>query len=387
QLQLHEDNGSLRQSVGEYHAAHGCDACRLLGGTGADGYAARWHGLQRSDLRRERRESRRRRSRIPDNHGSRLFDRLSRPRDRAPQADVGSLDGPRRILVQQRAGTLRARRGTLRYERQSDADVRRAARRRRSVRSGQQRDQRIGQRVRQRDRKSTRLNSSHRTISYAVFCLKKKTIKISSNAHHPHTTILISLLRHPPTSTLFPYTTLFRSYNNAREHFALAEGRYDTNGNPTPTFAEPLVDGGQFAPVSSATSGSGSVFVNAKWQFNANALYVAPLGIETSANVFGRHGYPFPLFRSQALGGESLSVLVTPAIDYFRYDNVWDTDVRAARTFKVQSLSLRVIGDVFNVFNANTVLVRNNNILSTTFNQIGQNLSPRIFRVGVVVGF
>src|SRR5207248_10238586 len=26
-----------------------------------------------------------------------------------------------------------------------------------------------------RDRKSTRLNSSHRTISYAVFCLKKKT--------------------------------------------------------------------------------------------------------------------------------------------------------------------------------------------------------------------
>src|SRR6266516_6628396 len=28
-----------------------------------------------------------------------------------------------------------------------------------------------------RDRKSTRLNSSHRTISYAVFCLKKKRKK------------------------------------------------------------------------------------------------------------------------------------------------------------------------------------------------------------------
>src|SRR5437762_11370739 len=28
---------------------------------------------------------------------------------------------------------------------------------------------------RRRDRKSTRLNSSHRCISYAVFCLKKKT--------------------------------------------------------------------------------------------------------------------------------------------------------------------------------------------------------------------
>src|SRR5437867_10202947 len=28
-----------------------------------------------------------------------------------------------------------------------------------------------------RDRNSTRLNSSHRTISYAVFCLKKKTTR------------------------------------------------------------------------------------------------------------------------------------------------------------------------------------------------------------------
>src|SRR3989454_5422964 len=30
-----------------------------------------------------------------------------------------------------------------------------------------------------RDRKSTRLNSSHLVISYAVFCLKKKKIKIN----------------------------------------------------------------------------------------------------------------------------------------------------------------------------------------------------------------
>src|SRR5437867_11190458 len=34
-----------------------------------------------------------------------------------------------------------------------------------------------------RDRKSTRLNSSHRTISYAVFCLKKKKIKTTYELH------------------------------------------------------------------------------------------------------------------------------------------------------------------------------------------------------------
>src|SRR5207247_8202917 len=33
------------------------------------------------------------------------------------------------------------------------------------------------------DRKSTRLNSSHEWISYAVFCLKKKTTKTNKRTH------------------------------------------------------------------------------------------------------------------------------------------------------------------------------------------------------------
>src|SRR5438105_6697157 len=35
-------------------------------------------------------------------------------------------------------------------------------------------EQRVDRQERHRDRKSTRLNSSHEWISYAVFCLKKK---------------------------------------------------------------------------------------------------------------------------------------------------------------------------------------------------------------------
>src|SRR5574341_717187 len=50
------------------------------------------------------------------------------------------------------------------------------------------------------DRKSTRLNSSHQLISYAVFCLKKKK-----------NIFFFLMIRRPPRSTLFPYTTLFRS--------------------------------------------------------------------------------------------------------------------------------------------------------------------------------
>src|SRR2546430_11011339 len=39
-------------------------------------------------------------------------------------------------------------------------------------------------RQRTRDRKSTRLNSSHSQISYAVFCLKKKKNKYSDTCSH-----------------------------------------------------------------------------------------------------------------------------------------------------------------------------------------------------------
>src|SRR5437763_9533380 len=37
-----------------------------------------------------------------------------------------------------------------------------------------------------RDRKSTRLNSSHRCISYAVFCLKKKIIAVGEDRPARH---------------------------------------------------------------------------------------------------------------------------------------------------------------------------------------------------------
>src|SRR5437764_8895947 len=52
------------------------------------------------------------------------------------------------------------------------------------------------QRALGRDRKSTRLNSSHRCISYAVFCLKKKNTNRTSNRVGLHTgTVLREPLR------------------------------------------------------------------------------------------------------------------------------------------------------------------------------------------------
>src|SRR5437868_6016033 len=85
------------------------------------------------------------------------------------------------------------------------------------------------------DRKSTRLNSSHVSSSYAVFCLKKKTSRPDTvehvaldtledwNGYPPSTDVTRLAHRHsrlqhrrPLMITLFPYTTLFRSRD--REH-------------------------------------------------------------------------------------------------------------------------------------------------------------------------
>src|SRR5258707_11241674 len=52
-------------------------------------------------------------------------------------------------------------------------------------------DHRLGQPVhrRRRDRKSTRLNSSHANISYAVFCLQKKK-KVTAARYFPPWSVL-----------------------------------------------------------------------------------------------------------------------------------------------------------------------------------------------------
>src|SRR5258708_16920657 len=46
------------------------------------------------------------------------------------------------------------------------------------------------------DRKSTRLNSSHQIISYAVFCLKKKKKKHVKKQTVTHTSIIRRFLEH-----------------------------------------------------------------------------------------------------------------------------------------------------------------------------------------------
>jgi hypothetical protein len=143
------------------------------------------------------------------------------------------------------------------------------------------------------------------------------------------------------------------------------------------------VDGGQFAPA----SGTAGVFLNARWQVNASAAYSLPGGVDVAANVFGRQGYPFAPFRQVALGAEALQVLLTPRIDTFRLSNLWNTDLRFSKTLFYRGARVRLVGGLFNLFNANTELQRVRNAGAPNCRALAQNLSPRILRLGLTVGF
>jgi hypothetical protein len=174
-------------------------------------------------------------------------------------------------------------------------------------------------------------------------------------------------------------------WNNPREHW---EGdRRNALGNPTRYESSPLVDGGALAPRSSG-SGSGDVFVNGQWQVNVNGAYQLPGDVEVAGRLFGRQGNPSPIFVCAPLGLDgTMRVLVSPEIDTFRFDSLWNLDLRGSKTFEYQRLNLQVIADLFNVMNANTELNRQRNANSTSYGRLTQNLSPRILRLGVRLGF
>lgn len=189
------------------------------------------------------------------------------------------------------------------------------------------------------------------------------------------------------------------SYNNATQHYA-ENNRVGAFGNPTPVDgyidtlaigtlvpqASAVVDGGQMYQLSSG-SGQGEVFINGKWMMNLNGLYQLPWDMEVAGNVYGKQGSPLPPVASVSLGLDGThNVLMTSEIDDVRLENVWNVDLRLAKNFRFGRGNVNLVADLFNVFNTNFGLQRNR-VIGGTFNQLNQNLSPRILRFGMRVGF
>jgi hypothetical protein len=166
------------------------------------------------------------------------------------------------------------------------------------------------------------------------------------------------------------------TFNNWKEH--VGPGALI---NPTHQDLDPQIDGAQHMEF--AVGSGKNYYTSAKWQVNLNGMVQLPAGFEAAANLFGRQGYPKPVYLqldTGALDG-TLNVLAVSTTDQIRLKNLWDVDLRVAKSIRLGGAHLTVAGELFNALNSNTELYRNPSATSTSFNRLDEILAPRIARV------
>jgi hypothetical protein len=181
------------------------------------------------------------------------------------------------------------------------------------------------------------------------------------------------------------------SINDWREHLGSGfnTGLGGGTGSPNRTYYDSQTDGGI---VASYGAGSGKVyFNNAKWQLNANLLYQLPKGFEVAGNLYGRQGYPNPIYSQVDLGALDgvFPVLADGTnMDTQRLPSLWDLDLRLAKSFALRgSTRLQLSAEMFNVFNSNTELTRVNDFSADVYGRLDEILAPRIVRFGARLQF
>jgi hypothetical protein len=171
-----------------------------------------------------------------------------------------------------------------------------------------------------------------------------------------------------------------------------------SSGKIAPTEADALVQGGQVAFLSGG-SGKASFYTSVKWQFYGNAMVQLPWGVDFSGGLFGKQGGPYPITVRLAAGRDgNTQALATPEIDTKRYPNVWNVDLRLAKTIKFGAAGLTFSAEAFNVLNNDVVLSRSRQANTATFvstiagaesgiGRIEEIIAPRIVRLGVNFSF
>ena len=171
-----------------------------------------------------------------------------------------------------------------------------------------------------------------------------------------------------------------------------------TSGMVHPTEGDALVEGGQVAFLSGG-SGKASFYTSVKWQFYGNAMVQGPWGFDLSGGVFGKQGGPYPIHVRLPAGRDGNSpALATGEVDALRYPNVWNVDLRLAKTIKVGGTGLTLSAEAFNVLNNGVVLSRSRQANTATFlstiagaepgvGRIEEIIAPRIVRFGVNLTF
>lgn len=135
----------------------------------------------------------------------------------------------------------------------------------------------------------------------------------------------------------------------------------------------------------SSGSGKSGFFMNSRWNFKLDGLYQLGRGFNVAGKLNGREGFVFPeTFRSASRPGGAgrVEVLFDP-IGTTRLQNLWLADLRLEKQFNFSGSRFSVMMDIFNLFNAPTVLGRERRQNLSTANRVQDVLSARIFRFGL----
>jgi hypothetical protein len=181
------------------------------------------------------------------------------------------------------------------------------------------------------------------------------------------------------------------STNDHREYLSSPAATEDPTPYFTTTKAFPNKDGG---PVMTPTAGSGksSIYmVLPKYQFILTGAYQAKWGITLGMNYLMRQGFSAPYFELSSEAGDPLSpeknVLLVDDVGENRLPTVHSFDARVSKHISFSRMNINLDMDLFNLFNSSTVLGRDYDLASTSFNEVLEIMNPRIIRFGVRVGF
>ena len=176
------------------------------------------------------------------------------------------------------------------------------------------------------------------------------------------------------------------SYNTTIEYYDSASAYED----PTNIAQR---NGAQYAPSGGIGGGGGSnlagIPINAKWIMKLSGSYRLPYNVNVAATSDLRQGYPFAQainIASRPNRAPAIAVLLDP-VGSKRFPNFATMDLRLDRSFTLGGMKLLPSFDMFNLFNANTVMGRRTNQNATNANQVFGILAPRIARIGMMVTF
>jgi len=181
------------------------------------------------------------------------------------------------------------------------------------------------------------------------------------------------------------------TYNDHKGHFTdpLLGASLDDNTLGTPYRPEniPFLDGQDALNQSGGSGNKGSVFLNAKYTFKLSGLYQLPYNWTIGGFFQRRDGYPNPpIIRTGASFGTN-DYLVEPFGDT-RYADVNILNLRIEKNTSFgEGLNLGLAIDIFNLFNADTILQTERQLNSSRFGQIAEIISPRVVRLGARFSF